>query len=172
MIPGTALGVLVGDLIYTAMAFRLARQDGPAGRDGDAPGPGHAQHVRHGLPGPGPGVRQAATGRGLDPERGGPARLVPRDRHVLASGVFKLACAPVSGWIRRIVPRAGLLGSLAAIALVIISFLPLLDIAAQPVAGLAALAVILATLTARWELPGRSPGPWRRSWSAAWSTTA
>ena len=32
-------------------------------------------------------------------------------------------------------PRAGLLGSLTAIALVLISFLPLLDIAAQPVAG-------------------------------------
>ena len=54
---------------------------------------------------------------------------------ILASGVFKLACAVVSGWIRRLVPRAGLLGSLTAIALVIISFLPLLDIAAQPVAG-------------------------------------
>ena len=55
-------------------------------------------------------------------------------------------------------PRAGLLGSLTAIALVIISFLPLLDIAAQPVAGFVALAVILATLTARWELPRRLPG--------------
>ena len=59
-------------------------------------------------------------------------------------------------------PRAGLLGSLTAIALVIISFLPLLDIAAQPVAGFAALAVILATLTARWELPGAVPGRPRR----------
>ncbi len=28
MIPGTAVGVLVGDLIYTAMAFRLARKSG------------------------------------------------------------------------------------------------------------------------------------------------
>ena len=28
MIPGTAVGVLVGDLIYTAMAFRLARRTG------------------------------------------------------------------------------------------------------------------------------------------------
>src|SRR5262249_9100301 len=28
MIPGTALGVLVGDLIYTWMAFRLARRTG------------------------------------------------------------------------------------------------------------------------------------------------
>ena len=69
-------------------------------------------------------------------------------------------------------PRAGLLGSLAAIALVIISFLPLLDIAAQPVAGFVALAVILATLTARWELPGRLPGALvARGASAASSTT-
>src|SRR5690242_10897310 len=28
MIPGTALGVLLGDLVYTAMAFRLARRIG------------------------------------------------------------------------------------------------------------------------------------------------
>ena len=28
MIPGTALGVLFGDLIYTWMAFRLARRKG------------------------------------------------------------------------------------------------------------------------------------------------
>src|SRR5499427_10299221 len=28
MIPGTALGVLIGDLIYTVMAFRLARRTG------------------------------------------------------------------------------------------------------------------------------------------------
>ena len=28
MIPGTAVGVLVGDLIYTFMAFRLARRTG------------------------------------------------------------------------------------------------------------------------------------------------
>ena len=55
-------------------------------------------------------------------------------------------------------PRAGLLGSLTSIALVIISFLPLIDVASQPIAGLAALAIILATLTARWELPRRIPG--------------
>src|SRR5947209_20491687 len=28
MIPGTALGVLLGDLVYTWMAFRLARRNG------------------------------------------------------------------------------------------------------------------------------------------------
>src|SRR5215470_10464828 len=30
MIPGTALGVLLGDLVYTWMAFRLARRTGRA----------------------------------------------------------------------------------------------------------------------------------------------
>ncbi len=59
---------------------------------------------------------------------------------------------------RALLPRAGLLGSLTAIALAIISFLPLLDIAAYPVAGFVALAVILATLTARWRLPRNMPG--------------
>ena len=44
------------------------------------------------------------------------------------------ACSLFSGWIRRMVPRAGLLGSLTAIALVLISFLPLIDIASTPIA--------------------------------------
>ena len=57
-------------------------------------------------------------------------------------------CAAVAVGSGGSVPRAGLLGSLAAIALVLISFLPLLDIAAQPVAGMVALGLILATLTA------------------------
>ena len=35
------------------------------------------------------------------------------------------------------VPRAGLLGSLTAIALVIIAFMPLMEIVAYPVAGMA-----------------------------------
>jgi AGZA family xanthine/uracil permease-like MFS transporter len=56
------------------------------------------------------------------------------------------------------IPRAGLLGSLTAIALVLISFLPLFDIVSTPVAGMTALAVILVTLTARWTLPRKIPG--------------
>jgi adenine/guanine/hypoxanthine permease len=157
MIPGTAVGVMVGDLIYTVMAFRLARRTGrsdvtamPLGLDTPSTfgmvflilGPAFA----------------AATKRGLGPEDAARHAWFLGIAVILASGLFKLACALASGWVRRAVPRAGLLGSLASIALVIISFLPLLDIAGQPVAGFAALAVILATLTARWELPRRVPG--------------
>ena len=157
MVPGTAVGVLVGDLIYTWMAVRLARRTGrtdvtamPLGLD--TPSTFGAVFL---ILGP---SFQAATGRGLSPIEAARHAWFLGITLIVASGGFKLGCATVSGPIRRIVPRAGLLGSLTAIALVIISFLPLLDIAAQPVAGLAALAVILATLTARWELPGRVPG--------------
>ena len=76
-------------------------------------------------------------------------------------GVFKIACAPLGNAVRRLVPRAGLLGSLAAIALALIAFLPLAEkdgIAAVPVVGLAALVVILVTLVAHRQLPGKFPG--------------
>ena len=49
MIPGTALGVVVGDLAFTAMAFQLARRTGARGRDRDAAGARHAEHVRDGF---------------------------------------------------------------------------------------------------------------------------
>ncbi len=101
---------------------------------------------------------QNAIGRGLDTESAARHAWFLGIAMLLASGVFKIGCAPFSGWIRRSVPRAGLLGSLAAIALVLISFLPLLDIAAHPVAGMVALGLILATLTAKWRLPGDFPG--------------
>ena len=157
MIPGTAVGVLVGDLIFTAMAFRLARRSGKA----------DVTAMPLGLDTPstfgtvflvlGPAF-VAARRAGLDEMASARQAWFVGIAMILASGVFKLGCSLISGAIRRWVPRAGLLGSLSAIALVLISFLPLLDIARAPVAGMAALGVILITLTARWRLPGNMPG--------------
>jgi AGZA family xanthine/uracil permease-like MFS transporter len=157
MIPGTAVGVLVGDLIFTASAFRLARRSGrtdvtamPLGLD--TPSTFGSVIL---IIGP---AFLAAKGRGLEATAAAEHAWFLGITMLLASGLFKLGCAPFGGWVRRVVPRAGLLGSLAAIALVLISFLPLLDVAGHPVAGFASLIVVLATLTARWRLPGRFPG--------------
>jgi AGZA family xanthine/uracil permease-like MFS transporter len=61
--------------------------------------------------------------------------------------------------VRSWVPRAGLLGSLAAIALALIAFVPLWrQIAAVPVVGMLAMTVILVTLIAKRALPGKVPG--------------
>jgi AGZA family xanthine/uracil permease-like MFS transporter len=157
LVPGTAVGVVVGDLIFTWMAFRLARRTGrtdvtamPLGLDTPSTfgmvffvlGPAFAQSVATGLD-----VEAAA-------------------RHawhvgmcaIVLSGCFKVACAFVAGTIRRVVPRAGLLGSLAAIALALISFLPMLEIIGSPVVGLVVLGIVLASLTAGITLPFRVPG--------------
>jgi len=157
MVPGTAIGVLLGDLLFTWMAFRTARRTGrdnvtamPLGLDT----PSTFGMVFFVL---GPAY-QKALGSGADP--------LDAARHawhigiaaIVISGVFKLGCSLVSGHIRQVVPRAGLLGSLAAIALVLISFLPLVEILHYPIVGLVALAVILTTLIARIDAPGRVPG--------------
>jgi len=125
MIPGTAIGVLLGDLVYTWMAFRLAHRTGrhdvtamPLGLDT----PSTFGAVLFII---GPSY-QAALKRGLLPDAAAEHAWFIGIAMLLASGLFKLACAPLSGWVRRLVPRAGLLGSLTAIALVLISFLPLL----------------------------------------------
>src|SRR5262249_44599822 len=74
-------------------------------------------------------------------------------------GVFKVVCAPLGNAVRSWVPRAGLLGSLAAIALALIAFLPLVnDIASVPLAGMAVLMGILFTLVAHRALPYKVPG--------------
>jgi AGZA family xanthine/uracil permease-like MFS transporter len=78
---------------------------------------------------------------------------------LMLCGVFKVLCAPLGNLVRNWVPRAALLGSLAAIALALIAFMPLQqDIARTPVVGMLALVVILITLVAHRRLPWNFPG--------------
>jgi AGZA family xanthine/uracil permease-like MFS transporter len=157
LVPGTAAGVVVGDLIFTWMAFRLARRTGrtdvtamPLGLDTPSTfgmvffviGPAFA----------------AAVADGMDKEAAARHAWHIGMCAIVASGIFKIACAFVAGPIRRLVPRAALLGSLTAIALALITFLPLLEIFASPLAGLVALGIILASLTSHLPVPGRIPG--------------
>jgi AGZA family xanthine/uracil permease-like MFS transporter len=157
MVPGTALGVVFGDVVYTGLAIWVARKTGkntitamPLGLDTPSTfgmvffvlGPAYSAAIKVGNP----------------PEAAAMYAWHIGICAIVASGIFKLACAFASGWIRRIVPRAGLLGSLTAIALVLISFLPLLEVLHQPVVGLISLTIILTTLVARVPVPGRVPG--------------
>jgi AGZA family xanthine/uracil permease-like MFS transporter len=158
MVPGTALGVLVGDLAYTWMAFRLARRTGrtdvtamPLGLDTPSTF-GVAALVL--LPTLGQQLDRGASHEDAMRHAWHVGALV-----LVLVGAFKAACAPLGNAVRRWVPRAGLLGSLAAIALALIAFLPLLmDVAAVPLVGLVSLTVVLVTLVAHRALPGRVPG--------------
>jgi AGZA family xanthine/uracil permease-like MFS transporter len=156
MVPGTAIGVLVGDLLFFAMAVRYARRTGRT----------HVTAMPLGLDTPSTfGMVFFVLGPAFVEARATlPVEAAARHTWhigicaILISGLFKLACAAGSGWIRRMVPRAGLLGSLTAIALVLISFLPLLEILHTPIVGLVALAIVLSTLIGRIPLPRRIPG--------------
>ena len=163
MVPGTAVGVLVGDLLFFWMALRLGRQ---TGREGITSMP-------LGLDTPSTfGMVFFVLGdaflRAKQPTAAGGLGLSEMDAaiytwhigicSIFISGLFKCVCAAGSNWIRRCVPRAGLLGSLAAVALVLISFMPLLEVLHYPIVGFIALAIILTTLVAKIRLPFGIPG--------------
>jgi AGZA family xanthine/uracil permease-like MFS transporter len=160
MIPGTALGVLLGDLVYTWMAFRVARSNGrsdvcamPLGLDTPSTF-GVAFLVLI------PTLKFARVELNLDDYH---AQLFAWHVGLIVlvfSGVFKILFAPLGNLLRRLVPRAGLLGSLAAIALALIAFLPMSGegIATSPLVGMTALVVIFITLLAHRELPFKVPG--------------
>src|SRR5262245_26243739 len=157
MIPGTAVGVLVGDLLFFWLALRLARQTGrnsitamPLGLDT----PSTLGMIFFVL---GPAFK-AAQAAGMNEQAAATHTWHIGICAIFVSGIFKLLCSLGSNWIRRSFPRAGLLGSLAAIALVLISFLPLLEILHSPIVGFVSLAVILTTLVARIDLPFKLPG--------------
>ncbi|HBR16017.1 MAG: MFS transporter [Deltaproteobacteria bacterium RIFCSPLOWO2_12_FULL_43_16] len=149
MIPGTAIGVLIGDLVYTRMAIKLAKK---TGRD-------DVTAMPLGLDTP--------STFGLTFGVIGPAFLATKDAMlswqiamtvVVAMGVIKIIGAWIGPAIRRNVPRAGLLGSIAGIALVLIAFLPSLEVFANPVVGFVSFGIILMTLIAKVKFPFKIPG--------------
>ncbi|MEK6666919.1 MAG: MFS transporter [candidate division NC10 bacterium] len=149
MIPGTALGVLVGDLAYTWLAWRLARR---TGRE-------DVTAMPFGIDTPSLfGIVFGVLG---------PVMLLTKDPQLawqvgmgvtVAMGIAKLILSFGGDWARRVVPRAALLGSIAGVAILLIAFLPALKIFADPLVGLVSLVVLLVALVGRRRLPWGLPG--------------
>lgn len=157
MVPGTAIGVFVGDLAFFFIALSLARREQrtdvtamPLGLDT----PSTFGMILLVL---GPAFT-TARGAGMDVETAALHTWHIGIWCMMFCAIVKLVCAPFSHWVRSVVPRAGLLGSLAAIALVLISFFPLTHILGSPIPGILALVIVLGTLIGHVPLPGRTPG--------------
>ena len=149
MVPGTALGVLLGDLAYTWLAVRLMRQSGrddvtamPFGIDTPT-----LFAMVFGVLGP----VMLATGDPVLAWRIGMAATI-------AIGVAKLGLAFAGDWARRVVPRAALLGSIGGVSILLIAFLPTLKIVRDPLIGLIALIVLLLALFGQVRMPLGLPG--------------
>jgi AGZA family xanthine/uracil permease-like MFS transporter len=157
MFPGTALGVLVGNLIYTAMARRLARRSGrddvtamPLGIDAPTT-------IGLALLVLGPSFVAFRQG-GLDDTAAALATWNLGMAAMIVMGLLKLVLSFFGGAVQRALPRAALLGSIAGIALMLMGFLPLLEAMRVPVVGFATLALLLYALIARGPIPFRMPG--------------
>ena len=102
----------------------------PDRRDRDALRHRHAVALRH-------GVRRARAGDAPH-RRSGPGLEDRHGRHG-RMGVIKLGLAFAGDWVRRVVPRAALLGSIAGVAMLLIAFLPSLKVFGDPLVGLVSL---------------------------------
>jgi AGZA family xanthine/uracil permease-like MFS transporter len=149
MVPGTAVGVLVGDLVYAVMARRLARRTGR----------GDVTAMPLGINAPSVfGMAFAVLG---------PAYVATGDAELtwkmgmavtVILGVIKLGLAFAGNAVRRAVPRAALLGSIGGAGIALIGVLPMLKVLANPIVGFIAFGIILVTLLGRVRLPGGLPG--------------
>ena len=149
MVPGTALGVLLGDLAYTWLAVRLMRRTGRS----------DVTAMPFGIDTP--------SLFGMVFGVLGPAMLLTGDPILawkigmgvtVAMGVIKLGLAFAGDWVRRLVPRAALLGSIAGVAVLLVAFLPSLRIFADPLVGVVSLTVMLVALVGGRRLPWGIPG--------------
>ena len=148
MVPGTAIGVLIGDSIYTWLAFRLARKE-----------------QRHDV---------CAMPLGIDTPSMfalsfgvvGPAYLQNHDANeawavgmavLVLMGLAKLIASFFGEAIRRVLPKTALLGAISAVGVALIMFFPFQKIMAEPIGGFVALGVILLTLVGGIRLPGNIP---------------
>lgn len=68
-------------------------------------------------------------------------------------GCLEAAGALVGPWLKRNLPRAGMLGTLAGIALVFIAAVPLAEVFELPLVGFPSMAIILVGLVAAKKLP-------------------
>lgn len=147
IVPGAAIAILAGVAVYTLMAKRTAER---LGRDVTALPYGISTPVMFvylfGVIGP---IYWATQDPLLAWQVGIGAGFM--------GGIVAAMGAIVGPWLKRITPRAGMLGTLCGIALMFIGAVPLSQIFEQPVIGFTALLFILWGLIGRFRLPGNLP---------------
>jgi adenine/guanine/hypoxanthine permease len=149
MIPGTALGVLFGDAVYTWLAFRLAKRTGRT----------DVTAMPLGLDTPSTiGIATAVIGPVFLETKDAVAAWQVGMATLMIIGVFKVALSFLGDWVRRCIPQAGLLGSLAGIGITLLAFFPVMKIFSAPIAGIAALGIILYAIIAKRRIPFGIPG--------------
>jgi AGZA family xanthine/uracil permease-like MFS transporter len=154
ILPGTAVAVLVGNLFYARQAMQLARRSGRT----------DVCALPFGVNTPSvfafvflvmlPAKLAAAASGAADPQH---VAFHAGLAACFGSGLIELSGAAVAERLRRSMPRAALLSTLAGIALGFISLGFLLRTFARPVVGLATFGVVLLAYFGRVRFRGHVP---------------
>ncbi len=157
IIPGTALGVLIGDLIYTWLAFRLAKQNGRTGITAMPLGIDMPSTVGIAIIVLGPSFLVLKESLG-NVEQAALYSWYIGIGVMLWMGVIKTVCAFLGPYIQRVVPSAGMVGSIAGIGLVWLGAQGIIGVYELPFVGLLSLVIIVFTLIGHFDFPLKIPG--------------
>lgn len=144
ILPGAAISILVGNLYFAWLAWKLARREGRYDVTAMPYGINTVSLFAYIVFIMAPIYRQTK-----DPDLAWKAGLFA----CFLSGVMELAGAFVGGALRKHTPRAALLSSLAGIAITFISMGFVFQIFATPELGLLPMLLILVCYAARLKLP-------------------
>lgn len=143
IVPGAAVAIIAGVAVYSWLAKRTAQREG---RDVTALPYGISTPVMFvylfGVIGP---IYWATQDAVLAWQVGIGAGFI--------GGIVAAMGALVGPWLKRVTPRAGMLGTLCGIALVFIGTVPLATIFEDPFVGFASMIIILWGLIGRFRLP-------------------
>jgi len=144
ILPGAAISIIVGIVIYVIMAQRLAKRENR--NDVTALPYGISTPVMFvylfGVIGP---IYWSTNDPLLAWQVGIAAGVV--------GGLVEVFGAAIGPWLKRVTPRAGMLGTLSGIALVFIATVALARIYESPLVGFTSLAFILWGMVGRFKLP-------------------
>ena len=147
IVPGAAIAILAGVAAYVLLAKRAAAQHG---RDVTALPYGISTPVMFvylfGVIGP---IYWATNDPVLAWQVGIGAGFM--------GGIVAALGALVGPWLKKVTPRAGMLGTLCGIALVFIGTVPLATVFENPFIGFASMIIILWGLVGRFRLPFNIP---------------
>lgn len=157
ILPGAAISVLFGNLIYSWMAYRLARQEQRSNVTALPYGintPSLLVYVYYVM---GPAYDKVWQHSG-DADAACRAAFQAGLIACLGSGLIETFGAIVAGAIRRRTPRAALLSTLAGIAIGFIAMQFALQIYDKPLIAMVPLAIILLTYFSNISFPANLPG--------------
>ena len=149
ILPAVGLMLFLGNLYYALMARRLGQREGRTDVTALPSGPSvpHMFFVVFAIMLP----IKATTGEW---EIAWQAGVI----WVFVEGIVLFLGAFIAPTIRKLTPRAALLGTLAGISITFISMRPAFEIAETPIIGLISMAIILAAWFGGVRYPGNLPG--------------